>query len=105
MAVLSDMNTRRVYAIHGPSLTIGRRMDCDLQIQDPCASNRHAQISCTGGVYYLSDLGSSNGTQVNGKRITESVQLKAGDIIGLGGLSFEFVEPLSVSSKSRLTPR
>src|SRR5262245_14422206 len=100
MAGLCDMTTRRVHAIRGASVTIGRHVDCDLQVQEQRVSGRHARITLSDGVYHLADLGSSNGTEINGKRITEKIQLKQGDIISFAGRAFEFVEHSSASSKS-----
>ena len=71
-----------------PSL-IGRSTDCALRFDDPRLSRRHARIESNGGAWRLSDLGSKNGTLVNGSRI-ESQQLQGGDWISLGGVIARF---------------
>lgn len=57
--------------------------------RDTTASRRHAQISDEGGVFRVQDLGSSNGTFVNGARVTETV-LQPGDEVSIGGTRFRF---------------
>lgn len=57
--------------------------------RDNTASRRHAQILDTGGSYQLQDLGSANGTLVNGARVTEIV-LNPGDEVAIGGTRFRF---------------
>jgi len=59
---------------------------------DTRASSRHAQIKLDGSAYFLIDIGSTNGTFVNGQRITQPVRLRSGDIIefGTGGPSLRF---------------
>jgi serine phosphatase RsbU (regulator of sigma subunit) len=98
MAALCDITTGQQYPLRGPSLTLGRHADCDIPIKNPQVSGRHAMILCAGDAYYLMDLGSSNGTYVNGEQITESTQLRAGDVIDLSGPSFKFVEKTDVAS-------
>ncbi len=92
MAAICDTSTGRMHPLHGPSVTLGRHAECDIQVKLPQVSGRHAMILCAGDTYYISDLGSANGTLVNGERITESTPLRAGDMIDLCGPTFEFVE-------------
>ena len=62
---------------------IGRRPDCHIVIGNSHVSRRHAQITAEAGTYTITDLGSTNGTYVNGVHITEQI-LKNGDRIELG---------------------
>jgi pSer/pThr/pTyr-binding forkhead associated (FHA) protein len=64
------------------ALLVGRRSG-DLILDDPMVSGRHCTIEFTGGDYVLKDLGSTNGTQVNGKRVKEAV-LSAGVEVTIG---------------------
>ena len=57
--------------------------------RDTTASRKHAQILAEGGVYRVQDLGSSNGTFVNGARVEETV-LQPGDEVSIGGTRFRF---------------
>jgi len=76
---------RRV-PMSGRPIRIGRGPECELVLRDSGVSRRHARLSARDGVLILTDLGSTNGTMVNGHRITE-VALGAGDRIELGGSS------------------
>ena len=69
-------------------LVIGRVVG-DLTIDDPLISRRHAVIRVAAGVLEVEDLGSLNGTWVNGERLEEPQALSAGDFVQLGGVSFE----------------
>jgi PAS domain S-box-containing protein len=63
---------------------IGRSHEAGLHVDDPGISRQHARLSCpANGVYVLSDLGSSNGTYVNGKRVLRA-ELREGDRVQLG---------------------
>ncbi|MDX1976592.1 MAG: adenylate/guanylate cyclase domain-containing protein [Pseudanabaenaceae cyanobacterium bins.68] len=74
--------------------TIGRGSDTSCQIPDPCASRNHALIQeLEPGNYYLIDLGSRNGTILNGKRISFPVALNNGDQITIGESSIQFCCP------------
>jgi hypothetical protein len=67
----------------GAPIRIGRAPECELVLRDSRVSRRHARLSARDGLLVLTDLGSTNGTTVNGNRITEMV-LGAGDRIQLG---------------------
>jgi pSer/pThr/pTyr-binding forkhead associated (FHA) protein len=76
--------------LDGKSVVIGRSAECDLRLQHRSVSRRHARLFLTDGDWFLSDLRSTNGTLVNGKRIANR-WLKSGDLIRIGayGLRFE----------------
>ncbi|MCP4633940.1 MAG: FHA domain-containing protein, partial [candidate division Zixibacteria bacterium] len=65
---------------------IGRGADCDLQISVRHISKHHAEINEFGSSIMIHDLGSTNGTILNGTRIREPVSLKSCDHITLGGI-------------------
>lgn len=77
--------------LDGSSLTIGRAPDNDLVLADARVSRHHARISGRAGRLVLADLGSTNGTLVNGARVTEIV-LGFGDQLSLGTTLIEVVE-------------
>ncbi|MGH9379250.1 MAG: SpoIIE family protein phosphatase [Thermoanaerobaculia bacterium] len=62
-------------------LIIGRGADCDLALGDPYLSRRHARLHVTGTSARIEDLGSANGTLVNGVRVEGAVELADGDVI------------------------
>src|SRR2546423_3514337 len=63
--------------------TLGRE-GCDVNLMDPEVSRRHAAIRSEGGSLAIEDLGSTNGTFVNGERITVVTVLRHGDSVRLG---------------------
>lgn len=71
-------------------LTLGRDAGADLQIQDRFASGIHCRIHNRGNAYLLEDLGSTNGTFVNGARIDGEVELQDLDEVGIGDTLFRF---------------
>ncbi len=68
---------------------VGTAPDCDVLVSDSSVSGRHAEFSAQAGVFRVSDLGSTNGTFVNDKRVTQS-DLVDGDTLRLGRTSFKF---------------
>jgi hypothetical protein len=75
-----DQEVKRV-PVHSSRFGIGRNADCDLAIDDPGLSRRHALIEIFDGRVQVSDCGSRNGTSVNDNPIRSAVVLKDGDII------------------------
>jgi hypothetical protein len=79
----------QVFPVAG-SAVIGREPANGVPLdRDTTASRRHAQISAEAGGYRIQDLGSANGTFVNGARVTESL-LNPGDEVSIGGTRFRF---------------
>lgn len=74
----------RIISIPGEEFLIGRGHDCDLRINDGDVSRHHCQLRVRGQEVTLSDLGSSNGTFLNGNRVLSQVKLRSGDEIRLG---------------------
>jgi hypothetical protein len=80
----------QVYAVAGDKVTIGREPGNTVALtQDTTLSRRHAEIEKSGGAFVVRDLGSSNGTFVNGVRVTEQA-LNPGDEVQLGSSRFRF---------------
>jgi hypothetical protein len=73
----------RVIALPNQMVTFGRAPDNDIVVGDPATSGRHGRIEVRGGVFWISDLGSTNGTLVNGEPVLEK-QLAHGDVIAIG---------------------
>ncbi|GIJ24394.1 FHA domain-containing protein [Micromonospora lutea] len=72
---------------------IGRDPAVDIVVHDPHLSRRHVEIWRTGEGSSLVDLGSTNGTWVNGLRVTEVIRLSDGDVIRIGGTELRFFDP------------
>ncbi len=71
------------------TIVLGRLPDCDVVVSDPKASRRHAEVRPAGHGYVVTDLGSTNGTKLNGIEIHEQ-PLHDGDLIGIGATVFRF---------------
>jgi hypothetical protein len=69
-------------------VTIGRAPDCDCHLVEPSVSRRHAQLRRVDETWLLRDLGSSNGTRLNGMRVTEEIEVRPGDQLSLGGVRY-----------------
>jgi FHA domain-containing protein/uncharacterized protein DUF1707 len=89
-AVRGDRDAGRPLVVPEPprdaareGLVIGRNPDCDLVIGDPTVSRRHAELRREDGRWVLADLGSSNGTRVNGWRVRRAT-VGVGDELMLG---------------------
>jgi ABC-type multidrug transport system ATPase subunit len=67
------------------TLVVGRTSDNDLSIDHPLLSRHHARFERSSALWTVTDLGSTNGTYVNGQRLTGSATLTIGDVVDLGG--------------------
>ena len=70
-------------------VTIGRLADCDVVLKDKGASRKHAQLKLRNGTWTLTDLGSTNGTRLNGQTV-QARELSDGDTITIGSTVIEF---------------
>jgi pSer/pThr/pTyr-binding forkhead associated (FHA) protein len=89
------LNGPRPRTLHAPHLEVGERRvlgrasSCDYLVGDPTVSNRHAELIRLDEDWLIRDLGSRNGTRVNGWLVTEH-RLRNGDTLTLGGSVFVF---------------
>jgi hypothetical protein len=74
----------------GNEVIIGRTGECGICLKDEFTSNQHAKIYQVEGRFYMEDLGSTNGTYVNGRRINYPTELRGGDSIKIGRTIMEF---------------
>ena len=72
------------YPLEGDQLTIGRDSSNAVAINDAEISRKHARLTFQGGKYVIEDLGSTNGTFVNGQRLSGPFVLKSGDVVSFG---------------------
>ncbi|MEZ4390753.1 MAG: SpoIIE family protein phosphatase [Polyangiales bacterium] len=79
----------RIHRLDATENLIGRRLDCHVYVNDQRVSRRHARIRRELDGLQLEDLGSSNGTFVNHRRIHGSVRLRDGDLIAIGAWSWQ----------------
>lgn len=75
--------TNERYQLGSHPIAVGRSPECEITIMDSNVSRRHAEIQPRGDVFVLVDLGSTNGTRVNGVRVSER-ELRDGDEIAFG---------------------
>ena len=68
---------------------LGRSRECDIRLTDTNVSRRHAEVRREDDTYWIVDLGSTNGTELNGRRV-ERAQLSDGDRITLGATDVRF---------------
>jgi pSer/pThr/pTyr-binding forkhead associated (FHA) protein len=83
------------FALEGDQLTIGRDSSSGVAINDAEISRKHARLTFQGGKYVIEDLGSTNGTFVNGQRLVSAVVLKSGDVVSFGEQIVLMYEALS----------
>ena len=81
------------FPLTGRVTVLGRSRNCEIFIPDRRASRRHAGIRWDGETSTLRDLGSTNGTLLNGRRITTPQTLRDGDEIAIGSATFTFHDP------------
>jgi len=73
-------------------LTFGRSDGADIRVDDPFASSAHARIFDRGGFMYLEDMGSTNGTYLNGRQVKAAERLKTADTIRIGDSEYRYEE-------------
>jgi FHA domain-containing protein len=87
LVTLSFDGTR--FEVKQRRVVIGRSRDCDIQLSDTNVSRRHAELRQEGASYWIVDLGSTNGLEVNGKRVKRA-KLNDGDTITVGSTEVRF---------------
>jgi ABC-type multidrug transport system ATPase subunit/pSer/pThr/pTyr-binding forkhead associated (FHA) protein len=78
--------------VRGSSVTFGRNPDCEQVLDAPMVSGRHARLYRQGQDLILEDLGSTNGTFLNGQRVLAPCLVRPGDVIGLGSYRFTLTD-------------
>jgi hypothetical protein len=95
----------RRFDIAAAPVTIGRQDQCEVQVPGTWVSRRHARLAWTGTGYIVEDLGSTNGTFVNGERVSGPRALRSGDRLQLGDqveFAFEARMPAPVRAEAAL---
>jgi pSer/pThr/pTyr-binding forkhead associated (FHA) protein len=83
-AALSTRPAGLLSGVNRGQITLGRSSSCQLVFDDDTVSRRHAALVCRDGAWHVVDLGSSNGTYVNGRRVVDA-EVRPGDELTLGG--------------------
>ncbi len=84
LTVLSGPHPGAVFSLDRAVMVIGRSQEVDIKIADTGLSRSHAQVKEGADGFYLEDLGSTNGTFVNGERLTSEAKLEDGDRLQIG---------------------
>ena len=72
--------------------TMGRSDSADILVDDPFASSAHARVFQRGGFMYIEDMGSTNGTYLNGRQLRTAERLKMADTIRIGDSEYRYQE-------------
>ena len=81
------------FALRDGAISVGRSSASDIVLKsDDYASGRHARLTHHGGLLYVEDLGSTNGTFVNGRKTVGATPLRHGDTVRIGSTTFRYEE-------------
>jgi sigma-B regulation protein RsbU (phosphoserine phosphatase) len=89
-------NPGRRFPLSEPAVVVGRQPDAEVYLESLAVSRQHARILCENDTYAVEDLGSSNGTFVNGNRVQGRVALKEGDALQIGPYIFDLRVDISI---------
>ncbi|HXI34757.1 MAG TPA: FHA domain-containing protein, partial [Gemmatimonadales bacterium] len=89
--LLSTTGDQSIELQPGRALVVGRAVTSDVPIYDPTISRRHAEVALSDRGVKVKDLGSSNGTFLNGARVTDA-EASANDIVTFGKVAFKVIE-------------
>ena len=76
----------------GEGATLGRADSADVMVDDPFASSAHARIFNRGDFMYIEDMGSTNGTYLNGRQLRAPERLKVADVVRIGDTEYRYQE-------------
>jgi hypothetical protein len=76
----------------GDGATMGRADSADIPVNDPFASSAHARVFNRGDYMYVEDMGSTNGTYLNGRQLREAERLKVADVVRIGDSEYRYQE-------------
>src|SRR5262249_27687717 len=105
LIVIRGLNVGEMYKLVGAEMTIGRGLGAEVEVLDDGISRRHATLKIDADGVTLTDLGSRNGTFVNGQRIDRPVVLHDGDKVQLSSstiLKFTYADRLDESFQRRM---
>jgi hypothetical protein len=104
LTVVLGRKPLQVYNLDQTRVRIGREAGVDIVIDNPGVSRLHAELRKEGDGWTVTDLGSANGTFLNGQRISATQLIKAGDEIGLGKFSLLFEKALAAPGAAAPKP-
>jgi pSer/pThr/pTyr-binding forkhead associated (FHA) protein len=93
LEVVAAMGLQPGHSIEIPDgATMGRGDSSDIHIDDPFASSAHARLFFRGDFMYIEDMGSTNGTYLNGRQLRTAERLKVADVIRIGDSEYRYEE-------------
>ncbi len=107
LVIQTGPDTGKVFMIDRPLLVIGRQAGCEILLGDPQISRRHLQIESRNGQDYVTDLGSANGSSLNGQQLipNQPQPIKPGDLIRFGTTSIAVqMQPVPVQPNYPVQP-
>ncbi len=101
LVIRGGKNDGTIIDINRPSYIIGRSPECNLRLESRAFSRKHAEIIVKEGYVGIKDLGSTNGTFLDGHKLTEETELKNGQIIKIGPLECTVQISAQLSGKKK----
>jgi pSer/pThr/pTyr-binding forkhead associated (FHA) protein len=105
MGQLVEQGTEEVFPLGFEPASIGRHSDNEIILPDGQVSRHHAEIVMQGGRWLIADLGSANGTYVNGERLTGPQVLNHGDLVRVGQTRFRVEIAAAIAAQDTLVER
>ena len=102
LVILNQGMTGRTFELNADRTTVGRVEDNTFQIGDPSVSSRHAEILLRGTDIVIKDLNSTNGTFINGEKISETV-LQPGQVLRFGQVEMKIDDGKVVAYRARVS--
>jgi pSer/pThr/pTyr-binding forkhead associated (FHA) protein len=99
LVVLSRQLFGKSHVVESGAVVVGRHESCDFAVDDPLMSRRHFQVSVEGGEFTIEDLGSTNGTMLNARRVERKERILYGDRVLAGGTVIRFFVEEDVEKK------
>jgi len=97
--MLHDKIIKRFSLSEGEQVSIGRGNNCDITIDNTAISRQHVSLALRDGIYFISDLGSTNGTFVNGNKITSDEPVSEVDTVEFGKFTLSAVQENEIPAK------
>ncbi|MBI2536207.1 MAG: FHA domain-containing protein, partial [Gemmatimonadetes bacterium] len=101
--LISTTGDQTIDLPEGRAIVVGRAVTSDLPIYDPTVSRRHAEVTLANGSVSVKDLGSSNGTYINGTQISQSTA-GDGDIVTFGKVAFKVHQVTPAAARPAAKP-
>ncbi len=105
LKVLEGLEPGREFQLQGQQWVLGRSPDCDVVLEVAAVSRRHVILSEEGGQFFVQDLGSRNGTYINGARVNDRAPIRNSDQMLICDILFEFRDEQSANRLSGTDPR